>query len=235
MFIIISTNFDSNLDHFYSLNSFRILRELILYAELIYLNILQICIFGAKISYFFIGLWFELKIVTNESLPQIIDCTFLFSLPSEHYHSPQSISVMKITNFVKSAKTSFSAPLTQKCTRVLRTTLLVHDPPSQDRLEDFSQATTSNSLQSPNGMIGAHKTGFLRKGWTTISSHFSVPDSFSCSWGVTLRGIGWSMSLRRRRTVTCERECHLYLSTKCLEMCICNKFDVSHHFHKFRF
>ena len=131
MFLIISTNSDSNLDHFYSLDLFRILRELILYAELIYLNILKIYIFGTKISYFFIGLWFELKIITNKSLPQIIDCTFLFSLPSEHYHSPQSISVMKITNFVKSTKTPFSAPLTQKCTRV------------QDRLEDFSQATRS--------------------------------------------------------------------------------------------
>ena len=146
---IISTNSDSNLDHFYTLNSFRILRELILYAELIYLNILQICIFGSKISYFFIGLWFELKIVTNESLPQMIDCIFLFSLTSEHYHSPQSIFVMKITNFVKSAKTSFSAPLTQKCTRVLRTTLLVHYPPSQDRLEDFSQATRSKQPAEP--------------------------------------------------------------------------------------
>ena len=30
--------------------------------------------------------------------------------------------VMKISNFVKSAKTSFLAPLTPKCTRVLRTT-----------------------------------------------------------------------------------------------------------------
>ena len=30
--------------------------------------------------------------------------------------------VMKITNFVKSVKTSFVAPLTPKCTRVLRTT-----------------------------------------------------------------------------------------------------------------
>ena len=78
MFLIISTNSDSNLDHFYSLDSFRILRELILYAELIYLNILQICILGSKISYFFIGLWFELKIVTNESLPQMIDFTFCF-------------------------------------------------------------------------------------------------------------------------------------------------------------
>ena len=73
----------------------------------------------------------------------MIDFTFLFSLPSEHYHSPQSIFVMKITNFVKSTKTPFSAPLTQKCTRVLRTTLLVHYPPSQDKLEDFSQATRS--------------------------------------------------------------------------------------------
>ena len=137
MFLIISTNSDSNLDHFYSLDSFRILRELISYAELIYFTILQICIFGPKISYFFIGLWFELKIVTNKSLPQMIDRTFLFPLPLEHYHSPQRISVMKITNFVKSAKTLFSAPLAQKCTKVLRTTLLVHYPPSQDRLEDF--------------------------------------------------------------------------------------------------
>ena len=146
---IISTNSDSNLDHFYTLNSFRILRELILYAELIYLNILQNCIFGSKISYFFIGRWFELKIVTNASLPHMINCIFLFSLTSEHFHSPQSIFVMKITNFVKSAKTSFPAPLTQKCTRVLRTTLLVHYPPSQDRLEDFSQATRSKQSAEP--------------------------------------------------------------------------------------
>ena len=160
MFLIISTNSDSNLDHFYSLDSFRILRELILYAELIYLNILQICIFGSKISYFFIGLWFELKIVTNESLPQMINCIFLFSLTSEHYHSPQSIFVMKITNFVKSAKTSFSAPLTQKCTRVLRTTLLVHCPAKTD-LKTSARQPDPNSLQSPNGMTWAHKTGFL--------------------------------------------------------------------------
>ena len=46
---IISTNSDSNLDHFYTLNSFRILRDLIPYAEFIYLNSLQICIFGSKI------------------------------------------------------------------------------------------------------------------------------------------------------------------------------------------
>ena len=146
---IISTNSDSNLDHFYTLHSFRILRELIPYAEFIYLNSLQICIFGSKIYYFFIGLWFELKIVTNESLPQINDFTFLSSLPSKHSHSPQIIFVMKISNFVKSAKTSFLTPLTQKCTRVVRTTLLVHYPPSQDRLEDFSQATRSKQSAEP--------------------------------------------------------------------------------------
>ena len=130
-------------------NLFRILRERISYAEFSYSDILQNCMFGSKILYFCIGLWFELKIVTNESLPQINDFTFLSSLPSEHSHSPQIIFVMKITNFVKSAKTSFWAPLTQKCTRVLRTTLLVHYPPSQDRLEDFSQATRSKQSAEP--------------------------------------------------------------------------------------
>ena len=209
---IISTNSDSNLDRSYTLNSFRILRtrsicRIHLFEQFTNLHI------WIENRILFIGLWFELKTVTNESLPQINDFTFLSSLPSEHSHSPQIIFVMKITNFVKSAKTSFLTPLTQKCTRVLRTTLLVHYPPSQDRLEDFSQATRSEQSAEPNGMTGTHKTGFLRK---RLSYYFvtflsccqdeSFDVSCSCWWGVTLRGIGWSMSLGRRRTVTCKRE-----------------------------
>ena len=51
----------------------------------------------------------------------MIDFTFLLSQPFECSSSSQIKVVLKITNFVKSSKTSFSAPLTQKCTRVLRT------------------------------------------------------------------------------------------------------------------
>ena len=38
------------------------------------------------------------------------DFTLMFSLPSKHSHSSQIIFVMKVTNFVKSAKTSFLTP-----------------------------------------------------------------------------------------------------------------------------
>ena len=191
---------------FYSLDSFRILRELILYAELIYLSILQICIFRVKISYFFIRLWFELKIVTNESLPQMIDCTFLFSLPSEHYHSPQSISVMKIINFVKSAKTSFSAPPWSKNARECFAPLCLYTTrPAKTDLKTSARQPDPNSLQSLNGMTGAHKTDFLRLRLSYYCVTFrsccqdeSFDVSCSCWWGVTLRGIGWSMSLGRR-------------------------------------
>ena len=50
IFLILSTDSDSNLDHFHTLDSSRMLRELISYAEFIYLNISQICMFGPKIS-----------------------------------------------------------------------------------------------------------------------------------------------------------------------------------------
>ena len=56
IFLILSTDSDSDLHHSYTLHSFRILRERISYAELIYLNISQICMFGPKISEIFIGL-----------------------------------------------------------------------------------------------------------------------------------------------------------------------------------
>ena len=56
LFLNISINSDSNLDHFYALDSFRILRELMSYAEFIDLNISQFYIFRFKKSYFFIGL-----------------------------------------------------------------------------------------------------------------------------------------------------------------------------------
>ena len=42
MFLIISTNSESNLDHVYALDSFRMLRELIPCAEFIYSNTSQI-------------------------------------------------------------------------------------------------------------------------------------------------------------------------------------------------
>ena len=241
MFLTISTNSDSNLNNFYTLDSFPILRELISYGGFIYLNMLQICIFGSKISYFFIGLWFELKIVTNKSLPQMNDFTFLSPLPSEHSHSPQLIFVMKITNFVESAKTSFLTPWPKNARECFAPLCLYTTRPAKTDLKTSARQPDPNSLQSPNGMTGAHKTGFLQK---RLSYYFvtflsccqdeSFDVSCSCWWGVTLRGIGWSMSLGRRRTATCKREVSFYLSTKCIKMCICNKFDFSHHFNKFR-
>ena len=45
-------------------------------------------------------------------------------MPSEHGYFLQSIFAMKIAHFVKSAEKFLSAPLTKKCTRVLRTTML---------------------------------------------------------------------------------------------------------------
>ena len=54
--LILITDSDSNLHHFYTLDSFRILRERISSAEFIYLKISQICMFGPKISYIFVGL-----------------------------------------------------------------------------------------------------------------------------------------------------------------------------------
>ena len=56
IFLILSTDSGFNLEHFHTLDSSRILRELISYAESIYLNISQICMFGPKISEMFIGL-----------------------------------------------------------------------------------------------------------------------------------------------------------------------------------
>ena len=49
-------------------------------------------------------------------------CTFLLPRCNACNSLSWMSFVMKITNFVKSAKTSFLAPLTPKCTRVLRTT-----------------------------------------------------------------------------------------------------------------
>ena len=78
--------------------------------------------------------------ISNESFTFLLSAFRAFSLFVDHFRHE---------NFVKSAKTSFLAPLTQKCTRVLRTTLFVHYPPSQDKLEDFSQATRSKQPAEP--------------------------------------------------------------------------------------
>ena len=92
--------------------------------------------------------------------------TFLFS--TENFRH-------EVINFVKSAKTSFWTPWPKKCTRELRTTLLVHYPPSQDRLADFSQATRSKQPAEPKRHgRGPHRLTSSRKRWTSIYSHFSV-------------------------------------------------------------
>ena len=56
IFLILSTDSDSNLDHFHTLDSFRMLRELVSYAKFMHLNISQIYMFEPKIAYIFIGL-----------------------------------------------------------------------------------------------------------------------------------------------------------------------------------
>ena len=120
---------------------------------------------------------------------------------------------MKITNFVKSAKTFFW-PLWPKNARECFAPLCLYTTrPAKTDLKTSARQPDPNSLQSPNGMTGAHKTGFLRK---RLSYYFvtfisccqdeSFDVSCSCWWGVTLRGIAWSLSLMRRRTVTCKRE-----------------------------
>ena len=120
---------------------------------------------------------------------------------------------MRIIDFVKSAKTFFW-PLWPKNARECFAPLCLYTTrPAKTDLKTSARQPDPNSLQSPNGMTGAHKTGFLRK---RLSYYFvtflsccqdeSFDVSCSCWWGVTLRGIGWSMSLRRRRTVTCKRE-----------------------------
>ena len=85
--------------------------------------------------------------------------------------------------------------------------------PAKTNLKTSARQPDPNSLHNPNGTTRAHKTGFLQE---TLSYYFvtflsccqdeSFDVSCSCWWGVTLRGIGWSMSLGRRRTVTCKRE-----------------------------
>ena len=85
--------------------------------------------------------------------------------------------------------------------------------PAKTNLKTSARQPDPNSLQSPNGMTWAHKTGFLQE---TLSYYFvtflscckdeSLEISCSYRWGVTLRVIGWSMSLGRRRTATGKRK-----------------------------
>ena len=111
---------------------------------------------------------FRLKIFRqfHRSVIQAKNCQILsFSLNKTLYFSAFSMQCIQFlildefchenTNFVKSAKTSFLAPLTPKCTRVLRTTPARQPDP--------------NGLQSPNGMAGAHETHFLQE---TLNCYF---------------------------------------------------------------
>ena len=65
MFLIISTNSHSNLDNFHTLNSFLILKGLISYAEFIYLNILQICIFRSRLESEFVEMVRNIEFIEN--------------------------------------------------------------------------------------------------------------------------------------------------------------------------
>ena len=96
---------------------------------------------------------------------------------------------------------------------VLRTTLLAHYCPAKTNLKTSARQPDPNSLQSSNCMTGAHKTGLPQE---TLSYYFitflsccqdeSLEISCSCWWGLTFRVIGWSMSLRGRRTATGNRK-----------------------------
>ena len=85
--------------------------------------------------------------------------------------------------------------------------------PAKTNLKTPARQPDPNSLQSPNGMAGAHETHFLQETlncyfFTFLSCCENENLEISCSywWGVTLRVIGWSMSLGRRRTATGKRK-----------------------------
>ena len=77
------------------------------------LSILNFLIFHlapVKSLEIFIGLWDELKIVTESTSHQINHCTFLLSPLHTSFSRSFCILVPEITDFVKFVETSFSAP-----------------------------------------------------------------------------------------------------------------------------
>ena len=117
-------------------------------------------------------------------------------------------------------------------TCMMRGLCLYTTRPAKTNLKTSARQPEPNGLQSPNGMAGAHQSGFLLErlsydfvAFLSCCKKESLEISCSYWWGVTLRVIGSfaSMSLSgadvQRQVNT---KCHLYLSTKCVKMIIFN-------------
>ena len=100
------------------------------------------------------------------------------------------------------------------------------------RFQPGNQIQTACTAQT--AWPGPTRLASYRKRYASCCKDESLEISCTYWWGVTLRVIE-SMFLsgadvRRQANVTC----HLYLSTKCVKMCMFNWFAISHHFNQFQ-
>ena len=131
--------------------------------------------------------------------------------------------VMKVTNFVESAKTSFLAPLTPKCTRVLRTTAWQAKPKQHNSTHE-----TGPELET------------LSYYFVALLSHCKDGQELriSCSywWDVTFIVIESPLSIWSSGTDVLQQanaNCHFCLSAKCFKIVIYLGFAISHHLKQF--
>ena len=132
---------------------------------------------------------------------------------------------MKITNFVKSAKTSFLAPLTPKCTRVLRTTAWQAKPKQHNSTHGTGPVLETLSYYFV-ALLSHCKDGQELRIWC------------SCWWDVTFIVIEsplfiWSSGTEVLRQANAN--CHFCLSAKCFKIVIFLGFAIPHHLKRFRF
>ena len=107
-------------------------------------------------------------------------------------------------------------------------------------LQPDNQVQTA--CRAPTAWPGPTRLASYRKRWAIISSHFLVAVKTK-AWKLAAHAdkawLSESSVDQCRSEADVQRQaiakCHLYFSTKCVKMRICNKFDVSfHHFNKFR-
>ena len=117
------------------------------------------------------------------------------------------------SSFRKIGQGHFWPPWPQNARECFAPLCLNTTRPAKTNLKTPARQPDPNSLQSPNGMAGAHETHFLQETlncyfFTFLSCCENENLEISCSywWGVTLRVIGWSMSLGRRHTATDKRK-----------------------------
>ena len=132
--------------------------------------------------------------------------------------------VMKITNFVKSAKTSFLAPLTQN---------------ARECFAPRSGRQSPNSTTAPTGLV---PIGNAELYFVALLSHCKDGQELRicCSywWDVTFIVMGsplfiWSSGTDVLRQANAN--CHFCLSAKCFNIDIFLGFAIPHHLKQFRF